>query len=118
MFSVAFSPDGRILASGGYGGLTLWDSETGEEISSLTEGFYPLTDVAFSPDGRMIGAAKDSNNGCYLALWDAETAEEIWSSERDQNTWVQWYYDVAFSPDGRTIASGDSNGAVKLWVVA
>jgi WD40 repeat protein len=118
MFSVAFSPDGRILASGGYGGLTLWDSKTGEEISSLTEDFYPVTDVAFSPDGRMIGAAKDSNNGCYLALWDAETAEEIWSSERDQNTWVQWYYDVAFSPDGRTIASGDSNGAVKLWVVA
>ena len=109
--AVAFSPDGKTLATGSeYGAVKLWDATTKTNIATLgaTEG---VSSVAFSPDGATL--ATGSWNG-VVKLWDATTKTSIATLEGHRETRIV----VAFSPDGATLATGSDNGAVKLWDVA
>ncbi|MEP7378509.1 MAG: TIR domain-containing protein, partial [Chloroflexota bacterium] len=110
--SVAFSPDGRTLASGSSdSSVILWDVATrtriGEPLPSPTGGVYS---VAFSPDGRTLagGTSEDS-----VILWDVATRSPIGEPLHTQTGVAS----VAFSPDGRTLASS-TNGGIILWDVA
>jgi WD40 repeat protein/serine/threonine protein kinase len=106
--SVAYSPDGKRLASVAYDSTTkVWDAQTGQELLSLKGGG---NDVAFSPDGKRL------SNG--EKVWDAHTGEELLSLKEDGDG-------VAFSPDGKRLAWGNGTwddskkayvaGEVKVW---
>lgn len=102
--SVSFSPDGKLLASAGSGGITLWDMETRQPISPPLAEHEGNGVVRFSPDGETIA----STSGYSLFLWDAKTRHII--REVALNT----VYGIAFSPDGKMLASV-SYDMINLW---
>jgi len=114
--SVAFSPDGRMLASGNSDGtVQLWNLTDPVQPSPLGQ---PLTGgtgavaVAFSPDGRtLVSGSLDGT----VRLWDLADPEHPQSLGPIQTGGI--VDSVAFSPDGRTLASGSLDGTVRLWNV-
>jgi WD40 repeat protein/serine/threonine protein kinase len=105
--SVAFSRDGRILASAGNDGtVKIWDAATGRELRTLTGHTGAVLSVAFSPDGRMLASASQDGN---VKLWDPAAGRELHTLKGHTGHVTS----VVFSPDGKTLASASYN--VKLW---
>ena len=103
--SVAFSPDGTLLAAGLWWGdpVMVWDLATGESFAILEQGEAPY--VAFSPDGTLARTGYDG-----VILWDAATRREI-------TTLPQAGSRLAFSRDGALLAVVSSDGPIALWDV-
>jgi WD40 repeat protein len=109
VFSVAFSPDGRWLASAGQDRtVRLWDVATSQEIRTLKEHADMVTSVAFSPDGKQLASASDDRT---VRLWDAVSGQPLHTLEG----YTGAVKSVAFSPDGKHLASADSDGTVRVW---
>ena len=110
--SLAFSPDGQILASGSNKLVELWRVADGTLLNTLEADRNGVYTVAFSPDGQII--ASGSNDGT-VKLWKAAdgTLLNTLKVSSDQ------VHSVAFSPDGQTLASGSyGSDNIKLWRVA
>jgi RNA polymerase sigma factor (sigma-70 family) len=111
VWSVAFSPDGKLLATGGVAGAVhLWDSGTGEEVRQLRPphaGF--ATSVAFAPDGQTLAAGGLANS---IQVWTLDGKERARFHSSSTTT------ALAISPDGQTVATAESDGTLRLWDVA
>jgi hypothetical protein len=96
--AVAFSPNGKHIASGSKNGtVKIWCAVSGEELMSVQGHTLRLRSVGFSPDGkRIISGSLDGT----LKLWDSITGAEVMT--------VSGYGSAIFSPDGGTIAFGTS----------
>lgn len=114
VWSVAYSPDGKMIATGHSeddDSIKLWDAATGGLIKVLKgAGALPWS-IAFSPDGaKLAGAFNDR----VARLWNVASGREslVLSGHRSRVT------SIAFSPDGKTIATGSDDETVKLWDAA
>ena len=117
ILSVSFSPDGRILASGGIdGSIELWDVANGRLLSTLKgtlEGHDGVVySVAFSPDGHTLASGSSDRT---IRLWDLTNGSVLLTLE-GTNDYTEAM--VAFSPDGRTLAWVGVDGNIKLSDVA
>jgi hypothetical protein len=102
--SIAFSPDGQLIASGTANGrVTLRDATTGKELWSERVASFPVMSVAFSPDGKLLAAGAGEEYRAtepgVAKVWNVETKAEIASGEPKGVVWR-----VAFTPDGKTLA--------------
>ena len=108
--SVAYSPDGALLAYINLQTVRLWDVETRQNIATLDGHTFGVFSVAFSPDGTLLASGGGDNK---VKLWDVATHEILNILGEHWNV-----SSVAFSPDGTLLASGGGDDTVKLWDVA
>ncbi len=108
---VAFSPDGKVLASGSDDQtIKLWDVQTGRTLQTLMGHSGNVFSVAFSPDGKVLASGSGDRT---IKLWDVQTGGALQTLTGHSS----YVFSVAFSPDGKILASGSSDGTIKLWDV-
>ncbi len=120
--AVAFTPDGKRMASGGYENdkdnyfARIWDVETGKELrrAMLGKAGYGVGCLAFSPDGKTL-ATLGTQAGVILRLFDVETGKERKAFPKDGDRRTE-PGSIAFSPDGKTVAA--ARGSVRLYDTA
>jgi WD40 repeat protein len=107
---VAFSPDGKRLATSGRdGNMRIWDASTGKTLITLPGQAGTIYSVAFSPDGARLV----TGSAATAQLWDAATGKALLTLPGQSGT----TYSVAFSPDGARVAAGRMDKTVKVWDV-
>lgn len=122
VFSAAFSPDGKALASVGKhppawtASVRLWEPEDGRVVSVLRVSRGHPRSVAFSPDGKLLAAggivhnSEDDSTSGMLLIWNARTGALLLNRPRPSLV-----ASVAFSADGKTLAVGEYERGVTLW---
>jgi predicted nucleic acid-binding Zn-ribbon protein/outer membrane protein assembly factor BamB len=109
---LAISSDGKLLASGCYKNIKLWDLETGELLHTLAmhSEAMAVSSIAISPDGETLACANAD-----IEIWSLRTRQQIRTLET-----ACWASAVAISPDGKILVSGgedpvDETGSIEIW---
>ncbi|WP_431659214.1 WD40 repeat domain-containing protein [Pantanalinema rosaneae] len=107
--SVAFSPDGKRLATSDTSGdIQIWQLPSGSQLVNCKGHEHWVWAVAFSPDGQFLASASDDYR---VKLWDVETGTCL-------KTFIGHTYSInaiAFSPNGRYIATSSQDATIRIW---
>jgi len=110
--SLAFSPDGNLLASAGDDRIViLWDVASQKELARLFGHTQQVMSVAFSPDSKVLASAGKEG---IIFLWSTDSLQPIAKLEGHN----RWILGVTFSPDGLSLASGSWDKSVRLWNIS
>ena len=113
VWSVAFSPDGKTLASASHdGSIKLWDGASGNNTATLRGHTSGASTLTFSPDGKSLASAGGDK---IIELWDLNSRTVAVTVETGHTDTI---VSLAFSPSGKTLASGSQDNTTKLWDVA
>jgi WD40 repeat protein/mono/diheme cytochrome c family protein len=114
--ALAFSPDGKLLASAGgspaqFGEVKIYNVADGKEVAAIRGHRDNIFSVAFSPDGKLLATCSYDK---MVKLWDVASGKEL-KNLKDHTDAV---FAVAFCPDGKRLASAAADRTVKIWDVA
>ena len=111
---VAFSSDGKTLASGGAGSdIRIWDVETARTKAALLVQHGLITALRFSPDGQTLAAGYSDGNVTSCDLTSGKTRDLVTSKLAND-----WILALSFSPDGSMLATGSMSRGARLWNAA
>jgi WD40 repeat protein len=109
VYNIAFSPDGKILASAGFDNkVKLWEFPSGKELRTIDGHTGPVYCVAFSPDGKTIASSSHDQTIRLSNVADGKLVREIKGHTGIVDS-------IAYSPDGKLLASGSADKSVRLW---
>jgi WD40 repeat protein len=111
VITVAFSPDGKTVASSGFDKtVRLWDVATGKELLKLAGPKDNVASLAFSPDGKLIAAG---DAGLTVTLWSLPEGKVVRVMHN-----AEPIAHVVFSPDGKLLAAGGISGTGEVFAIA
>jgi WD40 repeat protein len=113
--ALAFSPDGRYLASGSYQEVIVWDAQTGQPRKRLTGFADRVVALAFSPNGKLLatGGGAPTEDG-EIKVFDAASGNFVTEVKNGHSDTV---FGVCFSPDGTKLATASADKFVKVFEV-
>ena len=113
--SIAFSPDGQMLASGSLENtVRIWQVRTGQVLQTINTGYNTLWNLAYSPDGQMLAiSGEDSNGNPAIKLWTAYDGQIALTLNAPKAR----VRSMAFSPNGEMLASAGDDQAITIWRV-
>ncbi|HYV39888.1 MAG TPA: WD40 repeat domain-containing protein, partial [Gemmataceae bacterium] len=118
---VAFSPDSKLMASGGKDAMVrLWDVVGGKEVHSFPAHRYGVITVAFSPDGKTLAGGGETGGyqtAAAVYCWDIAAKQVLWQVHfKDKGDFAIGA--LAYSPDGKVLAGLSNKGTIFLWEAA
>jgi WD40 repeat protein len=115
IFSLAYAPDGKMLAAGGFKEVRVIDNASGKPTGAMSGHADVVRAVAFTKDGKRIAAAGGVPGvGGEVIIWDTAARSRVASITGHSDA----IYAVAFSPDGNTLATSSYDKLIKLWDAA
>jgi len=113
--SMAYSPDGKVIATGSFQEVVLWDSAKGTILTRLTGFVDRVVALAYSVDGKLLatGGGAPTEDG-EIRVFDTATNKQILDIKNGHSDTV---FGASFSPDGKLLATGGADKFVKVFEI-
>src|SRR5262249_1132511 len=118
---LAFSPDGRALASTSRNvGVNVWDAQTGAKLRTFDEPTGSMNPLTYSPDGKRLALAgsiqgqrppRGAQVNGYIRMWDTQTGDDLFQTQIPDAP----VSSMVFSPDGKRLVTATADGLVRVW---
>jgi len=106
--AVAYSPNGKRVVTASEKTATIWDADSGQELSMLKGHSKYVTSIAWSPDSKRVVTASEDKTA---RVWDADSGQELFALEGH----TEAVNSMTWSPDGKQIITTSGDKTAKVW---